>query len=507
MSQNLVQNQRQETKQQLKLSHQHMLQIRMLEMPLAKLEDYVNAELIENWALDKDSNSYNADDEYKSVDDEYKSSDTEGEDYDDDEIDSFTEHEKDQALDDAYGTLGGDDVMKNLSCYDNIRNADYEEQTYGSKDSFYDTLKEQMNMLVLTEKEKEVMEYLIGSLDNDGLLRSNPDNIIDELAIYDNIYVTPEEMQHMIKLLQQFDPAGIGARDLRECLLLQIQRKEKNDITKLMYKIISDYYDDFMNKHWDKIRQQLNISEEKSEVLASELTKLNPKPGASLGETEGSKMQQVTPDFTIVTDDDGRVSFTVNNGMLPELFIPQEYKDLLEQYTQNKETLNKRQKENFVITKQNVERAQGFIEAVKQRRHTLFVTMKAIIDIQKKYFQDGDEAEIKPMILKDVADRTGLDISTISRVSNLKYAQTPWGIFKLRHFFSNGYVNEEGEELPTRKIKMALQELIDAEDKKHPLNDQAICKEMEKKGFAIARRTVAKYRKQLGIPVARLRKK
>lgn len=499
MSQKLVQNHKQELRQVQKLSQQHMLQIHLLEMPLTELEETVNTELYDNPALESGDTVYASNDEYA----ETNSND---EDFETDP-DTITENEeRNSALDDALKGIGGDDVMTGLSGSESYRDADNEERTYGSKDSFYDFLKEQMNMLVLSDKQKEIMEYLIGSLDNNGLLRNSLDNIIDELAIYNNIEVTKEELQHLISVLQDFDPAGIGARDLRECLLLQIKRKEQNDVTRLMYKVIADYYDDFANNHKEKICQMLNLGEDMAETILVELKKLNPKPGASLGETEGSKMQQVTPDFIIDTDDDGKVSFTINSGMVPELYVTQEYTDMVKEYTTNKENMSRGQKEALLFAKRKVERAQGFIDAVKQRRHTLYVTMKAIIEIQKKYFQDGDEGDIKPMILKDVADKTKLDISTISRVSNQKYAQTRWGMFKLRYFFSNGYVTDGGEELPTRKIKQALQDLVKNENKKRPLNDQSICELMEKKGFAIARRTVAKYRKQLGIPVARLRK-
>jgi len=256
----------------------------------------------------------------------------------------------------------------------------------------------------------------------------------------------------------------------------------------------------------------MGLSEHFMGEVQAELLKLNPKPGASLGETEGRNIQQITPDFIVDTADDGTVTFTVSNGRVPELLVSESFVDLITQFKkreergEKRENLTRSEKEALVYAKEKVERAQGFIEAVKQRRHTLYVTMKAIIDIQRKYFQDGDESDLRPMILKDVADRTGLDISTISRVSNMKYAQTRWGTFKLRHFFSDGYRTENGEELSTRKIKAALQEVVDGEDKRHPLNDDALKEALTKRGFPIARRTISKYREQLGIPVARLRK-
>lgn len=498
MSQKLIQTQKQEQKQIQKLSQQQMLQVHLLEMPLTELEEAVTAEMYDNPALESGDRTEDPNDENVEINNE-------------EEVDYDTLAEKEDresALDDVLESFGKDDVMPESTFSDNYYpDADYEEIIYGSKDSFYDVLKEQMNMHVLNDKEKTVMEYLIGSLDNDGLLRKSPDVIVDELAIYYDVEVSVEETEHLIKVLQQFDPAGIGASDLRECLLLQIKRKDKSEVSSLMYKVIAEHYDDFINKHWGKIWQQMSLNEDTSETVLEELLKLNPKPGASLGETEGSKMQQVTPDFIIDTSDDGDVTFTINGGRIPELYVSHEYTEMVKEYDTNKDNMNRGQKEALLYAKRKVERAQGFIDAVKQRRHTLFVTMKAIIEIQKKYFQEGDEGDLVPMILKDIADKTGLDISTISRVSNMKYAQTRWGIFKLRHFFTNGYVTDGGKELPTRKIKIALEELIKAEDKKHPLSDKAICEQMEKKGFAIARRTVAKYREQLSIPVARLRKK
>lgn len=498
MPQKLIQTQKQEQKQIQKLSQQQMLQVHLLEMPLTELEENVSTELLDNPALSSN--------DIDGIPNEESNIDTGGEEQD---SDAMTEKEdRESALDDALDSIGKDDVMPEPHFSDNnYDDAENEEKDYGSKTSFHESMIEQMNMQMLSDTEKTVMEYLIGSLDNDGILRKQSDIIVDELAIYYNIDVTVEELERLIKILQDFDPAGIGARNLRECLLIQIKRRKKDDMTKLMNTVISEHYDDFMNKHWDKIRQQMNLSDDLSDKVENEIKKLNPKPGASLGETEGSKMQQVTPDFIIETSDDGEVTFSINSGRVPELYISRDFNDMLNEYSNNKENMNREQKDALLFLKMKVDKARGYIEAIKQRRHTLYVTMKAIIDIQKKYFQDGDESELKPMILKDVAEKTGLDISTISRVSNMKYAQTHWGLFKLRHFFTNGYVTDGGTELPTRKIKIALKELVGSEDKKHPLSDKAICELMEKKGFSIARRTVAKYREQLGIPVARLRKR
>ena len=388
----------------------------------------------------------------------------------------------------------------------NTQNADYEEMVYGNTTSFYDKLKEQMDMQILSDKEKQIMEYLIGSLDEDGLLRKDLDSICDELIIYHNIDVSEKEIEHVLHKLQSFDPAGVGGRSLQECLLLQVKRLPKGVLRKTMEEVFEDYFDEFTKKHWDKIKSGLELNETQLETLKDEIRKLNPKPGASLGETDGRNMQQINPDFIVDTADDGTITFTLNRGNMPELTVSPSFTDMIETYKRHKDQMSRKDKEALLYAKEKVDKAQGFIEAIKQRRHTLIITMKAIIDIQRQFFLDGDEADLKPMILKDVAERTKLDISTISRVRIEKYVQTKWGIFPLKFFFTDSYTTEDGEELSTRKIKIALQHLIENEDKKKPLSDDAISKVMKEKGFPIARRTVAKYREQLGIPVARLRK-
>ena len=465
MTQKLIQTQEQKLQQLQRLSAQQMLQVKMLEMPLNELEDNINAELDDNPALETE----NPDDALMGEGNEDRS-----------------------ALDDT-------------DRY-NTQNADYEEMVYGDTTSFYDKLKEQMDMQILTDKEKQIMEYLIGSLDEDGLLRKDLDSICDELIIYHNIDVSEKEIEHVLHKLQSFDPAGVGGRSLQECLLLQVKRLPKGVLRKTMEEVFEDYFDEFTKKHWDKIKSGLELNETQLETLKDEIRKLNPKPGASLGETDGRNMQQINPDFIVDTADDGTITFTLNRGNMPELTVSPSFTDMIETYKRHKDQMSRKDKEALLYAKEKVDKAQGFIEAIKQRRHTLIITMKAIIDIQKQFFLDGDEADLKPMILKDVAERTKLDISTISRVRIEKYVQTKWGIFPLKFFFTDSYTTEDGEELSTRKIKIALQHLIENEDKKKPLSDDAISKVMKEKGFPIARRTVAKYREQLGIPVARLRK-
>lgn len=514
MSQKLIQTQEQKLQQVQRLSQQQMLQVHLLEMPLTELEQNVNAELDDNPALETsspddvfDGGHVEGSDSTASYGDDSHSDGSEG------SADDFSaqneREERDDALTAALERIGeGSDDMPTAGYTSGAGadSADYEEMVYGDTTSFYDKLKEQMGETELSEKDQQIMEYVIGSLDSDGLLRKDSESISDELAIYHGLDCTTEDVDRVIRILQTFDPAGIGAHSLQECLLLQIKRRPNDTIKPLMQKVITECFDEFTKKHFDKIRATLGVDVDTAERVQAELRRLNPKPGSSLGETEGRNLQQITPDFIVDTDDEGNVTFTLNGGNIPELKVSPSFAEMMEAYKNNKAAMSRRDKEALLYAKEKVERARGYIEAIKVRRRTLTITMQAIIDWQRRFFQDGDEADLKPMILKNIADKTGLDISTISRVSNIKYAQTNWGTFPLRFFFSDGYTTGEGEELSTRKIKLALKELINNEDKKKPMSDDALTKALAKQGFPIARRTVAKYREQLGLPVARLRK-
>ncbi|MBR1464255.1 MAG: RNA polymerase factor sigma-54 [Prevotella sp.] len=498
-----IQTQEQKLVQQQKLTQQQMLQIRLLEMPLAELEQNVRTEIDDNPALEimsPDDQEYgmnnSQDNELSSVDDDMP----------EDEYEKLAREERESALDDMLSNMGSDDEMPEPVYNRYMSGADYEEITYGDPTSFYDKLKEQMGEENITPHQKDILEYLIGSLDNDGLLRKSLDSISDELAVYHNIEASEEEIEEVLHILQRFDPPGIGGRSLQECLLIQIDRRPPSNIRNLLHSVISECFDSFMNRHWDRIAHQLNIDEDTVKHLQTEILRLNPKPGASMGETEGRNLQQITPDFVVDTDDEGHVSFYINKGRVPDLYVSPTFNDMVKEYQSNKTGMNRQMKEALVYAKEKVDRAKNYIEAVKQRRHTLYITMKTIIDLQLKFFQEGDESDLQPMVLKDVAERTGLDISTVSRVCNVKYAQTRWGTFRLRHFFSEGVKTESGESLSNRKLKIVMQEIIDHEDKRHPLNDDALSKEMKKRGMPIARRTVSKYREQLGIPSARMRK-
>ena len=498
MAQEQVQIQRQEQslKQIQTISQQQLLQAHLVELPITQLVDRINTEMDDNPALEAESpNDALSEHHDTPMDDEAE------------DFDTRTEREERQsALDDALQSIGRDD--EDLPVYHGgASTADEKEEiAYGSEKSFIDQLTEEMRELELTGREREVMEYLIGSLDDDGWLRKSLSTLSDELAIYQNIDISQEQLEQVLHKLQSLDPAGIGARDLQECLLLQIDRKDESRVKMMMQRVISDYFDDFIKKRWNHICQVLKLTEEQGEALNKELRKLNPKPGAAMGETIGRNMQQITPDFIVDTQDDGVVTFSLNSGEMPELRVSQSFVDTLQEYQDNKDNMSRQMKEALLYTKKKVDSARNFIEAINMRRRTLTLTMQAIIHFQHRFFEDGDETSLRPMILKDIAERTGLGLSTISRVSNSKYAQTRWGIFPLRYFFSDGYVTEGGEELSTRQIKVALKEIIDAEDKRTPLNDDALKDLLAKKGFPIARRTVAKYREALGIPIARLRK-
>ena len=488
------QQQTQSLKQIQGITQQQLLQAQLIELPVAQLLERVNAEMDDNPALELSTGD---DSEYAETFDDADNPEP---------SDDYEREERQSALDAALESIGRDD--EELPVYHGGQGyqEEREELVYGASQSFYDLLKEQMGTTNLDEHERDIMEYLIGSLDEDGLLRKSLESICDELAIYHNLDTSVREIEKILHRLQEFDPAGIGARNLQECLLLQIQRRDPSHLRDLMERVVKEYFEAFTKKHWQKLQQALQLSDIQAETLIGELRKLNPKPGASLGETVGRSLQQITPDFIIDTQDDGTVTFQLNMSDVPELHVSQSFSDTLREYQGNKEKMSRQMKEALLYTKKKVDAAQGFIEAIKARQHTLTITMKAIIQWQHRYFEEGDEALLRPMILKDIAEKTGLDLSTVSRVSNSKYAQTRWGTFPLRHFFSDSYVTAEGDELSTREIKTTLQDIVEAEDKQHPYSDEALGKLLAEKGYPIARRTVAKYREQLGIPIARLRK-
>lgn len=472
------------------LSPQQILAVKLLELPTVELEERIHAELLDNPALE-----------------EGKESSAEAEEQDS-YLDGEAERDSDSSEDLSLGDYRTEDDIPDYKLQENNRSKGEtaEEIPFSDSISFYETLKEQLDMQHLTPEERQLGEYLIGSLDDDGMLRKSTEALLDELAIYQGVYTTAEELEHVLSIIQDFDPAGIGARDLQECLLLQIKRKENTPLKQVELDIISKCCDEFTKKNKERIMQKLGISEETYQAAVAELTKLNPRPGSSLGEVIGKNMQQIIPDFIVDTEEDGTISLCLNNRNVPELRLSREFSEMLDEHTRNKANQSKESKDAMMFLKQKVDAAQGFINAVKQRQQTLLSTMQAIIDLQRPFFQEGDESLLRPMILKDVAERAQLDISTVSRVSNSKYVQTNFGIYSLKFFFSDGYTTESGEELSVREIKRILKECVDQEDKQKPYTDDELADILKEKGYPIARRTVAKYRQQLNIPVARLRR-
>ena len=487
MAQNTQQVQTQAQQQIQTLSPQQILVVKLLELPTVEFEERIHSEILDNPALEEGKEPESAGD------------------------DSFATPEEDTDnynQDFSLGDYQTEDDIPDYKLQEQHRNRGEvaEDIPFSDTISFYEIVMEQLTMQELTEEEKQIAEYLIGSLDDDGLLRKDTITLVDELAIYRGIYTDDQTLNRMLELIQSFDPAGIGARSLQECLLIQLKRKTDTPSKALAEEIISKNFDDFTKKNKEKIIQHLDITPEEYEKALHELTKLNPRPGSSLGEVIGKNMQQIIPDFLVETEDDGTITLSLNNRNVPELRLSREFSTLLEENTKNKGNQNKESKDAFLFLKQKVDAAQGFINAVKQRQQTLLTTMQSIIDIQRPFFLEGDETLLKPMILKDVAERAKLDISTISRVSNSKYVQTNYGIFSLKFFFSDGYTTENGEELSVREIKRILKECVDGENKAKPYTDDELTELLKIKGYPIARRTVAKYRLQLNIPIARLRR-
>ena len=369
--------------------------------------------------------------------------------------------------------------------------------------SFHQNLKSQAQNLILDKNENPIVDFLIGSIDESGYIRRNIDDLVDDLAFSQNIFVTINEVNTVLKKVQTLDPPGVGARDLKECLILQLKRKTtKSEILELALKIMIESFDEFSRKHYQKLIDKYKITEETLKLIIESISKLNPKPGGTL--YNDSRTNQIIPDF-ILTIDDGKVNVTLNRRNAPELHVSLNYKEMLMGYKESS-SKNKANNEAVQFIKQKLDSAKWFIEAINQRYQTLFITIKAIIDHQNEYFLTGDEKCLKPMILKNIANKINMDISTVSRVANSKYIDTPYGIKLVKSFFSEGMKNNDGEDISSIEVKNILEELISTENKKNPLTDLAISESLKDKGYIVARRTVAKYREQLGLPVARLRK-
>ncbi len=372
--------------------------------------------------------------------------------------------------------------------------------------TFHESLENQLGMLPLSERERQLALYLIGNIDEDGYLRRKLSAITDDIAFALGIETNEDELEKILYIIQDLEPAGVGARDLQECLLIQLKAKGKSSTTAgIAYKILKYHFEEFTRKHYDKIAGKLGLSDDDLRDAINEIIKLNPKPGGAFSDPYNQSAQHIIPDF-ILEYVDGDFQLNLNSRNVPDLRISREYSEMLESYSNNKESVSRQEKDAMAFVRQKIESAKWFIDALKQRQNTLLGTMEAILEYQREFFRDGDETKLRPMILKDIADKTGLDISTISRVANSKYIQTHFGIYPLKHFFSEGMQTDSGEEVSTKEIKKILQECVDNEEKRKPLTDEQLMAILQDKGYPIARRTVAKYREQLGIPVARLRK-
>ena len=468
-----------ELKQVQKLSPLQIQTIKLIETPFMELEQNVRNEWDSNFVLDDD---YHADKEEEK----------------DEEDDTPKDISIDEIKDDG-------DNVKSYNLYVNNRGKDEEKpyDTLSVKDSFSQTLMEQLGFCELTHLQYRIGVFIIGSLDEDGYLRRDLDSLVDDLAFRANIEADYDEVLEVLKVIQKFDPAGVGARDLRECLLLQLTRMKKTPETVAATEIVKDHFDEFKGKHFSRIMSRMGLSAEELKAALGRLVRLNPSPGGQVSDSYADSAQQIIPDFVLRIDDNGQLVMTMPRFPLPEVHVKQYYKDVIERA---KYSDDQGDKDAARIAKQKIDSAKWYVEALRQRHNTLETTMNTIIDFQREYFMTGDESNLRPMVLKDIAEITGFDISTISRVVSSKYIDTWFGIYPLKYFFSEGLENQDGEEVSTRELKKALKDCVDGEDKHNPLTDDQLVEEMEKKGYKVARRTIAKYRDQLSIPKARLRK-
>ena len=459
-----------ELKQQQKLSPLQIQTIKLIELPIQELEQRVRAELESNPVLD-DEPDPEKEDERRDV-----------------SIDSMKEDGEIPAYRLKVNNWGKDPRP--------------EYNTFSVKEGFTQSLQRQLGFRNLTPHEHEIASFIIGSLDDDGYLRRGLDAMVDDLAFRAGIETTEEEVERMLKVIQDFEPVGVGARDLRECLLIQLRNLKQSESVQTAIRILEECFSDFSNKHFQKIQSKLGINEDQLKAAFGKIVKLNPSPGGQVDDSYDDQSGQIVPDF-VLEEHDGVLDFSMPRFNVPEIRVNKKYADLL---LEAKGSSERSQKEAATFVKQKLDSAKWFVEALKQRQNTLSKTMRAILDYQHDYFLDGDESNLRPMVLKDIAEITGFDISTISRVVNSKFIETHFGIFPLKYFFSEGMENSEGEEVSTRELKKALQECIDAEDKHKPFTDEQLVVKMAERGYKVARRTIAKYRDGLGIPLARWRK-
>ncbi|HSB94176.1 MAG TPA: RNA polymerase factor sigma-54 [Flavitalea sp.] len=479
-----------------KLSPQQIQLMKLLQVPTAHLEERIKEELEENPALEQSEEDH------------------------DDQFDSEPKDEFDS--DDEFETEGSEEEYDNIDLSEYVADDDGEIAEYKTRDdnypeaeesktvpykietSFHEHLHDQLLMLKLDDQQKKISEQIVGSIDDDGYLRRETAAIVDDLAFRQNIDSNEAEVEQVIRMIQQFDPPGVAARNLQECLLLQLERQQRdNKSVELAIEVLTHYFDEFTKKHYDKIQRGLNIGDDELKQVINQIIRLNPKPGGNLSDMNKAE-SYVIPDFFIYNNG-GILELTLNSKNAPDLRISEGYRDMLREYDKGSKK-DKRQKEAVIFIKQKIDAAKWFIDAIKQRQHTLSSVMETIMEYQNEFFMTGDETTLRPMILKDIAERTGLDISTVSRVANSKFVQTEFGTYRLKFFFSESLSTESGEEVSTREVKKILSDLIEGESKKKPLSDEKLTELLQEKGYNIARRTVAKYREQLNIPVARLRK-
>lgn len=460
-----------EQKQIQKLSPQQIMTAKLIELPIQSLEQRVRQEIEENPVLEEDDSKEKGENSREVSLSDYK---------EDDPIPSYR--------------LRSD----NYSKYDDRP----KRETFSVQESFPQNLKEQLDFRDLTPHQRDIANYIIYSLDDDGYLRRDIDKLVDEMAFRAGIETTDEEVESLLKVIQTFEPAGVGARDLRECLLIQLNTLKDSPVVVDARKIIRDHFSEFTKKDFNRIMAQTGMTPERLKTAMSRILKLNPTPGGQVSDAYSDHTQQVVPDFVLDVVD-GEFVLTMPRFSVPEVKVNHKYADILMEASNSSE---RSKKEAATFVKKKLESAKWFVDALRQRHTTLMTTMQAILDYQRDYFLDGDETKIKPMILKDIADKTGSDISTVSRVANSKYIETHFGIFPLKYFFSESIKNQAGEDVSTRELKKILQEIIDGENKQKPLTDDEIVDMMNDKGYNVARRTIAKYRDQLGIPKSRMRR-
>ncbi|OJX90116.1 MAG: RNA polymerase sigma-54 factor [Paludibacter sp. 47-17] len=475
-----------EQKLQQKLSPAQIQVIKMLEVPTLELEERIRQELEENPALEEGA-ELNEEDAY--TDDDLNDDGGNNDDMD------LEEYMMDDDIPDYR-------LQVNNSSKDDKR----EDIPFSIGKTFHEHLIEQLGLQSISDHQRIVAEYVIGNIDDEGYLRRPVESMVDDIVFQAGVQTDEEEVEEIIAMVQEFDPAGVGATTLQECLKLQLERKTYRREVDVALQIIEKYFEEFSKKHYDKIIKYLDITEDDLRDAITEIAHLNPKPGNAWGGNLLEKsMSVVVPDF-ILENDEGKLRVHLNDSNIPELRVSTTYNELFQTYTDQKGEKNAALKDAVVFAKQKIDSARWFIDAIKQRHQTLLTTMQAIVNYQREFFTEGDDVYMKPMILKDIADITGYDISTISRVSNSKYIQTEFGVYPVKYFFSESMINDSGEEVSTREIKKILQDCVENEDKRKPLNDDALADVLKTKGYPIARRTVAKYREQLNIPVARLRK-